>query len=103
MLFCYYIKSNTNWLSLPLHSENLKQHEYRINRNYRKRRWDNKELLEKKATRAAIEEVISMLDKGQIRVAEPTEQGWILNEWIKESGYIIFSNTRIESYQSWPI
>lgn len=52
--------------------------------------WDNKVLLEKRTTRKAIESVINMLDKGQIRVAEPTDQGWILNEWVKKAVIMYF-------------
>jgi len=52
--------------------------------------WENKELLEKKPTRKAIEEVIELLDKGKIRVSEPTEHGWVLNEWIKKAVILYF-------------
>lgn len=52
--------------------------------------WENKELLEKKPTRNAIEEVISLLDKGLLRVANPTEHGWIVNEWVKKAVILYF-------------
>ena len=43
--------------------------------------WENRELLKEKSTIAAIEHVIEEIDKGIIRVAEPTDSGeWIVNE-----------------------
>ena len=37
--------------------------------------WDNRSLLEKDETRKAIESVIEDIDKGRLRVAEPTADG----------------------------
>ena len=31
----------------------------------------------------AIEEAIALLDAGTIRVAEPSADGWVVNEWVK--------------------
>ena len=52
--------------------------------------WENKELLENISTRSAIKEVIDLLDKGKVRVAEPSEKGWIVNEWIKKAVILYF-------------
>jgi len=76
-----FIEENSKLIKISMHSE-LKE--------IIEKAWDNKELLEKKATRVAIEEVINLLDKGQIRVSEPTDQGWILNEWIKKAVIMYF-------------
>jgi len=43
-----------------------------------------------------ILQVIDLLDKGEIRVAEPTENGWKVNEWIKKAILLYF---RIQSMQ----
>ena len=53
--------------------------------------WENRELLKKEETRSAIDQVIGLLDKGKLRTATPTDEGWQVNEWGK-SGYLIFSN-----------
>lgn len=76
-----FIEENSKLIKIIMHSEL---------REIIEKAWDNKELLEKKATRVAIEEVINLLDKGQIRVSEPTDQGWILNEWIKKAVIMYF-------------
>ena len=47
--------------------------------------WDNRDLLQKEESKTAIREVIALLDKGELRVAEPTENGWQVNEWVKKA------------------
>lgn len=52
--------------------------------------WDNRELLTDKSTIEAIRSVISLLDDGILRVAEPVENGWKVNEWIKKAVVLYF-------------
>ena len=42
--------------------------------------WDNRALLEDERTQVAIREVIDLIDIGELRCAEPTEDGWQINE-----------------------
>jgi 2,3,4,5-tetrahydropyridine-2-carboxylate N-succinyltransferase len=58
--------------------------------------WENRELLEKPEIQTVIREVIEMLDKGRIRVAEPTDKGWIVNEWIKKAVILYFPIQKME-------
>lgn len=58
--------------------------------------WENRDLLAGKETRAAIAEVISLLDKGKIRVAEPKAGKWILNEWVKKAVILYFPIREME-------
>ena len=52
--------------------------------------WDNRALLKENNTQQAIEEVIEKLDKGIIRVAQPTAAGWQVNDWIKKAVILYF-------------
>jgi 2,3,4,5-tetrahydropyridine-2-carboxylate N-succinyltransferase len=52
--------------------------------------WNDRELLTDKNTIEAIRNVISLLDEGIIRVAEPVENGWKVNEWIKKAVVLYF-------------
>ena len=53
--------------------------------------WDDRSLLKEAATQAAIRELIELLDKGKIRVAEPTEDGsWTVNDWVKKGVILYF-------------
>jgi len=53
--------------------------------------WDNRELLKTEETQAAIREVLELLDKGKLRVAEPTADGdWQVNQWVKKGVVLYF-------------
>jgi len=43
-----------------------------------------------RSVRDAVEECITMLDAGRVRVAEPGEQGWRVNEWLKKAVLLYF-------------
>ena len=48
-----------------------------------KNAWNDRSLLQDNTTLEAIREVIELLDKGTVRVAEPVTDGWKVNDWIK--------------------
>lgn len=41
-------------------------------------------------TRDAVNEAIAGLDNGSLRVAEPSDSGWIVNEWLKKAVLLSF-------------
>ncbi len=43
-----------------------------------------------------IEEAIALLDRGEVRVAEPTESGWTVNEWVKKAILLYFRLRKVE-------
>ena len=59
--------------------------------------WENRQKLKEIATREAIEEVIKLLDLGHLRVAEPVNDGWQLNEWIKKAVILYFPTRKMET------
>ena len=58
--------------------------------------WDNRELLKETATQDAIREVINLIDKGELRCAEPTADGWQINEWVKKGVVLYFPIQKME-------
>lgn len=65
--------------------------------------WENRELLKEAATQDAIREVIELLDKGQLRVAEPIENGvWKANEWVKKAVILYFPIQQMETIEVGP-
>ncbi len=53
--------------------------------------WEDRELLRANITKEAIREVIEELDKGRLRVAEPTADGeWKVNDWVKKAVVLYF-------------
>jgi 2,3,4,5-tetrahydropyridine-2-carboxylate N-succinyltransferase len=53
--------------------------------------WENASMLEEIRVQDIIREVIEQLDKGQLRVAEPQEDKWIINEWVKKAILLYFN------------
>lgn len=65
--------------------------------------WENRELLTQPETIKAIEHVIEEIDKGIIRVAEPSESGeWIVNEWVKKAVVMYFPIRKMETIEVGP-
>ena len=58
--------------------------------------WANRVLLENKITIEAIRKVISLLDDGKLRVAEPIGGDWKVNEWIKKAVVLYFPIQKME-------
>ncbi len=62
--------------------------------------WNDRSLLKDTETQNTIKEVIELLDKGKIRVAEPTENGWITNEWIKKAVILYFPISEMKTMET---
>lgn len=62
--------------------------------------WDNRELLSETETTSAIREVIALLDKGELRVAEPVSDGWQVNEWVKKAVVLYFPIQKMETLEA---
>lgn len=65
--------------------------------------WENRELLKDEKTIAAIRKVIDLLDKGELRVAEPIEGGWQVNEWVKKGVVLYFPIQKMETIECGPL
>ncbi|OYU96192.1 MAG: 2,3,4,5-tetrahydropyridine-2,6-dicarboxylate N-succinyltransferase [Bacteroidetes bacterium B1(2017)] len=65
--------------------------------------WDNRALLSEASTQDAINEVIEKLDKGVLRVAEPTDTGWKVNDWVKKAVILYFPIRKMETIHVGPM
>lgn len=66
--------------------------------------WDNRELLKEELTQDLIRVVMEELDKGMIRVAEPSANGtWKVNEWVKKAVIMYFPIQKMHTYQLGPL
>tara|TARA_R110000850_G_scaffold277086_1_gene422476 strand:+ start:225046 stop:225861 length:816 start_codon:yes stop_codon:yes gene_type:complete len=61
--------------------------------------WSDRDLLLNTETINAIREVVSLLDSGKLRVAEPTSEGWQVNEWIKKAVVLYFPIQKMETFE----
>ena len=64
--------------------------------------WDNRELLKDTDVQNTIKEVIDQIDLGKLRVAEPTDNGWQVNEWVKKAVVMYFPIQKMETIEVGP-
>ncbi|MGV7107770.1 2,3,4,5-tetrahydropyridine-2,6-dicarboxylate N-succinyltransferase [Flavobacterium sp. U410] len=62
--------------------------------------WEDRSLLQEETTQKAIREVIELLDNGKLRVAEPTENGWQVNEWVKKAVVMYFPIQKMDTWEA---
>ncbi len=62
--------------------------------------WDNRELLKDTKTINSIRSVISLIDQGELRCAEPTADGWQVNEWVKKAVVLYFPIQKMETMEA---
>ena len=62
--------------------------------------WSNRELLKDTKYSDAVKAVIEDVDKGRLRVAAPTDNGWVVNEWVKQAILLYFG---IQQMQTWDL
>jgi len=65
--------------------------------------WKNHSLLKDSKTQDTIRKVVDLLDQGKLRVAEPTNTGWKVNEWIKKAVILYFPIQKMETLQAGPL
>ncbi len=65
--------------------------------------WENRSLLEDATVQETIRTVIRQLDEGKLRVAEPSETGWKVNEWIKKAVVLYFPIQKMETLEAGPL
>lgn len=64
--------------------------------------WENRALLKEEDTIKAIENVIALIDSGELRCAEPVENGWQVNEWVKKAVVLYFPIRKMETIEVGP-
>ncbi len=62
--------------------------------------WNDRALLKDETYSNAVRAVIEEVDKGRLRVAEPTENDWVVNEWVKQAILMYFG---IQQMQTWEL
>lgn len=65
--------------------------------------WEERARLTQHETQQAIREVIDLLDKGSLRVAEPLPNGeWITHEWVKKAVILYFPIQEMQTIEVGP-
>ncbi|MCB0819735.1 MAG: 2,3,4,5-tetrahydropyridine-2,6-dicarboxylate N-succinyltransferase [Bacteroidetes bacterium] len=64
--------------------------------------WENREMLKDPAVQKTIRQVIDEIDKGQLRVAEPSAEGWKVNDWVKKAVILYFPIQQMKTVELGP-
>lgn len=62
--------------------------------------WADRNLLKDENYSNAVRAVIEEVDKGRLRVAEPKDNQWVVNEWVKQAILMYFG---IQPMQTWEL
>jgi len=62
--------------------------------------FENRELLQHADSRAAVDEVIARLDRGELRVAEKRDGQWVVNAWVKQAILLYFASRPLEPMEA---
>ncbi len=72
-------------------------------RNIIEKVWDDRSLFASDEARTAVFRVVELLDKGEVRVAEPLGSVWKVNEWIKKAVIMYFPLRQMEVMEAGPL
>jgi 2,3,4,5-tetrahydropyridine-2,6-dicarboxylate N-succinyltransferase len=65
--------------------------------------WADRTLLQDPSVKAIVREVVEQLDKGYLRVAEPTADGtWITHDWVKKAVILYFPLQEMQTIEVGP-
>src|SRR5690554_7952033 len=62
--------------------------------------WEDRSLLTETETIVAIRQVVNLCDEGKLRCAEPTNAGWIVNEWVKKAIVLYFPIQKMRTMEA---
>jgi 2,3,4,5-tetrahydropyridine-2-carboxylate N-succinyltransferase len=64
--------------------------------------WNERSLLSGARSQEAVRFVVEQLDKGKLRVATPTENGWEVHDWVKKAIVLFFPISQMETMEVGP-
>jgi 2,3,4,5-tetrahydropyridine-2-carboxylate N-succinyltransferase len=64
--------------------------------------WANRELLKSDVYQGAIRQTVDFLDAGTLRVANPVDSGWQVNEWVKKAVILYFPICQMQTIEVGP-
>lgn len=64
--------------------------------------WENRELLKDQKVEDTIRSIIEDIDKGRLRTAEPSGDGWKVNDWVKKAVILYFPIQKMQQIEVGP-
>jgi len=71
-------------------------------KNIIEKAWENRAVLKTSDVQNAIRKVVDLLDKGELRTAEPINGKWVVNEWVKKAVILYFPIQKMEKIENGP-
>jgi len=65
--------------------------------------WEDRKLLQEKHIQEAIRHVIDLLDAGELRVADPVDGAWQVNDWVKKAVILYFPICGMQTFEAGPM
>lgn len=65
--------------------------------------WDDRSKLADPQVKNAVEDVLALLDAGQIRVAHQLNDKWVVNDWVKKAVILYFPLKKMETIEAGPL
>lgn len=65
--------------------------------------WADQNHLKEEQYRQAVRQVIELLDKGELRVAQKENDHWAVNEWVKKAVVMYFPIQKMETIEAGPL
>ena len=65
--------------------------------------WKNRALLKENKVTDCINAIINKIDQGRLRTAEPSKNGWQINNWVKKAIILYFTIRKMESLEIGPL
>ena len=65
--------------------------------------FDNRSLIDSDEVRQLILSVVDALDQGRLRVAQPADGGWQVNQWVKKAVILYFPISGMQTSQAGPL
>lgn len=69
-------------------------------REFVEQAWEDRSLLTNPDHIYAIRDVVRLCDEGALRCAQPTENGWQVNEWVKKAIVLYFPIQKMETMEA---
>ena len=69
-------------------------------KNIIEKAFEDRSLLSNAEVQEAIRKVIDLLDGGTLRVAEPVNEGWQVNQWVKKAVVLYFPIQKMETLEA---
>lgn len=68
-------------------------------KNIVEKAWDQRERLKEPEVQNAIRKTIDAIDSGKLRCAEPSADGWQINEWVKKAVVLYFPIQKMKTME----